>query len=74
MTAGQARELATLASDVARAQAAAMEGAIQELLKHTSAKEELFAKVSSLSSGPRLDNLTFSFNRELEATLQLKEL
>jgi signal transduction histidine kinase len=47
---------------------------VQELLKHKPLEEELFTKVSSLSSGPRLDKMSFSFNRELEATLQEKEL
>jgi two-component system NtrC family sensor kinase len=74
MTAGQARELTASGSEAERAKAAGLEGAIQELLKHKGAEEELFAKVSSLSSGPRLDQMTFSFNRELEATLQAKEL
>ena len=74
MTAGQVRELAAQLGEAAGAQAASAEGAIQELLKHKRAEEELFAQVSSLSSGPRLDNMSFSFNRELEATLQAKEL
>jgi signal transduction histidine kinase len=74
MTAGQVRELAAQLGEAAGAQAASAEGAIQELLKHKRAEEELFTKVSSLSSGPRLDNMSFSFNRELEATLQAKEL
>jgi signal transduction histidine kinase len=74
MTAGQVRELAASGSETASTQAAGLEGAIQELLTHKRAEEDLFARVSSLSSGPRLDHLTFSFNRELEATLQAKEL
>ena len=74
MTAGQVRELAAQFGEAAGAQAASAEGAIQVLLKHKRAEEELFAQVSSLSSGPRLDNMSFSFNRELEATLQAKEL
>ena len=74
MTAGQVRELAAQLGAAPGAQAASAEGAIQELLKHKRAEEELFTQVSSLSSGPRLDNMTFSFNRELEATLQAKEL
>jgi signal transduction histidine kinase len=73
-TAGQVRELAAPLGDATRARAASLEGGIQELLKRKSAEEELFTRVSSLSSGPRLDNLTFLFNRELEATLQTKEL
>ena len=68
------RELAAAAGAAERDQAAAVDGAVQELLKHKPAEEELYAKVASLSSGPRLDKMSFSFNRELEATLQEKEL
>ena len=74
MAAGAVRELAAGAGDAGREQAIAIDGAIQELLKHKAAEEELFIKVASLSSGPRLEKMTFSFNRELEATLQEKEL
>lgn len=74
MAASQVQELAAGVSDTARDQAIAMDGAVKELLRQKPAEEELFAKVSSLSSGPRLDKMTFSFNRELEATLQTKEL
>ena len=74
MAAREVQELAAGAGDQAREQAAAMDGAIQELLKRKPAEAALFEKVSSLSSGPRLDKMTFSFNRELEATLQEKEL
>ena len=45
----------------------------EQLLKHGPAEQALYTKLLYLSSGPRLDNLTFSFNRELEATLQDKE-
>jgi len=72
--AGRVRDLAAPVSETARAQAEGLGGAIQELLKRKSAEEALYAKVSSLSSGPSLENLTFSFNRELEATLQEKDL
>ena len=74
MIAGQVRELAAPLGDEARAKAESLEGAIQELFKHKAVEEDLFAKVSALSSGPRLDNMSFSFNRELEAALQAKEL
>jgi two-component system NtrC family sensor kinase len=74
MTAAEVRELATGIDDSARDQAVAIEGAIQELLKRKPLEEDLYTKASSLSSGPRLDKMTFSFNRELEATLQQKEL
>jgi hypothetical protein len=70
----QVGSLAAAVGDSAREQAAAMDGAIQELLKRKPLEEALFAKVSSLSSGPRLDKMSFAFNRELEATLQEKEL
>ncbi len=43
------------------------------LLKHKPVERELAAKLAFLTSGPRLDTLSFSFNRELEATLQEKE-
>jgi signal transduction histidine kinase len=72
--AGRVRDLTAPVSEAARAQADGLAGAIQELLKRKSTEEELYAKVSSISSGPRLENLTFSFNRELETTLQEKEL
>ena len=74
MAAGQVRDLATGISDSAREQAGAIGGAVQELLKHKPVEEQLFSRVSSLSSGPRLDKMNFAFNRELEATLQMKEL
>ncbi len=74
MAAGDVRDLAAGISEGAREQTSAIDGAIQELLKHKPVEEELFTKVSSLSSGPRLDKMTFSFNRELDATLQVKEL
>jgi len=74
MTAALVRDLAAPVGDAALAQAVGLEGSIQELLKRKRAEEELFTRVSSLSSGPRLDNLTFAFNRELETTLQTKEL
>ena len=74
MAAGDVRDLAAGISEGAREQTGAIDGAIQELLMHKPLEGELFTKVSSLSSGPRLDKMTFSFNRELEATLQVKEL
>ena len=74
MNAGVVQELASAAGEAERAQAAAIDGAVQELLKHKPLEEDLYAKVTALSSGPRLDKMSFSFNRELEATLQEKEL
>lgn len=72
--AGELRELVAALGDSAREQADAIDGAIQALRKHKSAEQELFTQVSSLSSGPRLDRMAFAFNRELETTLQVKEL
>lgn len=72
--AGAVRELAAGIGEGARDQAGAIDGAIQLLLKHKPMEEQLFAKISSLSSGPRLDRISFSFNREFDATLQAKEL
>jgi len=53
--------------------AAQLDAAVQALLKHKPAEHELFAKLAFMTSGPRLDALTFSFNRELETALQEKE-
>jgi len=72
MAAGAVRKLA--AGGAEREQANAIEDAVQALLKHKPEEEQLYAKVAALSSGPRLDKMTFSFNRELEATMQEKEL
>ena len=74
MAAGEMRDLAAAMGEGALVRAVAIEGAIQALLKYKPVEEELFTKVSSLSSGPRLDKMSFAFNRELEATLQVKEL
>ncbi|MHB8668862.1 MAG: ATP-binding protein [Burkholderiales bacterium] len=73
MAANRVQQLAAGVSDAARDQAVAMQGSIQALLQHKPAEEELFAKLSSLSSGPRLDQMTFALNRELEDTLASKE-
>ena len=56
-----------------REPAARLDHAVQVLLKSKPAEQTLSAKLSLLTSGPRLENLTFSFNREVEATLQDKE-
>jgi two-component system NtrC family sensor kinase len=50
-----------------------LDAAVQALLKHKPAEQELSAKLAFLTSGPRIDTLTLSFNRELEAALQEKE-
>jgi len=67
-----AAQLHTIA-DALRDQATELDTAVQALLKHKPAEQALFAKLAFLTSGPRLDTLTFSFSRELEATLQDKE-
>jgi two-component system NtrC family sensor kinase len=56
-----------------RDQATELDTAVQALLKHKPAEQALFTRLAFLTSGPRLDTLTFSFSRELEATLQEKE-
>ena len=45
----------------------------QQLLKHRSVEQETYLKLAFLTSGPRLDSLTFAFGDELEKTLQDKE-
>ncbi|HEV8519812.1 MAG TPA: ATP-binding protein [Burkholderiales bacterium] len=59
--------------DALRAKAEQTRSAGEALLKHRAAEQTLANKLEFLTSGPRLDTLTFSFNRELEATLQDKE-
>ncbi|MFN0040619.1 MAG: ATP-binding protein [Burkholderiales bacterium] len=44
------------------------------LLKHKAAEQQLAGRLALLTSGPRLDSLTIAFNRELETTMQGKEL
>ena len=44
------------------------------LLRYKPLELELAIKVDALSSGPRLDAMIFAFNRELEGTLQEKDL
>jgi len=73
MAAARVQELAAGVGDTARDQAVAMQSAIRVLLQHKPAEEELFDQLSSLSSGPRLEQMRFALNRELEATLQTKE-
>jgi two-component system, NtrC family, sensor kinase len=73
MAATRVQELAAGAGDNAREQADAIQGAIQALLQHKPAEEDLFERLSSLSAGPRLDQMRFALNRELENKLQTKE-
>jgi signal transduction histidine kinase len=60
--------------DALRAKAEQTRDAGQALLKHKPAEQKLVAQIALLTSGPRLDTLTISFSRELETTLQGKEL
>ena len=59
--------------DVLREPAARLDGAVQTLLKARPAEQAIFPKLMLLTSGPRLENLTFSVNREVEAELADKE-
>ncbi|MEO7725948.1 MAG: ATP-binding protein [Burkholderiales bacterium] len=61
------------APDTLREHAAGVDAAVQTLLKAKPAEQALFSKLALLTSGPRLDNLTFSFNTEVEAALADKE-
>ena len=45
----------------------------QQLLRHRTVEQETYLKLAFLTSGPRLDSLTFAFGDELEKTLQDKE-
>jgi signal transduction histidine kinase len=47
--------------------------AAEALLRHRSAESDSLARLASLTSGPRLDGMTFSYNRELESRSQEKE-
>ncbi len=60
--------------DPARAAARQAKEAGLELLKHKPVELELANRVEALSSGPRLDAMIFAFDRELEDTLDEKEL
>ena len=59
--------------DALREHAAKLDGAEQTLLKAKPAEQAIFPKLMLLTSGPRLENLTFSVNREVEAELAEKE-
>ncbi len=61
------------APDGLRDNTAKLESSVQMLVKAKSAEQALFTQLAFLTSGPRLENLTFSFNTEVEATLQDKE-
>ena len=59
--------------DALREHAAKHDGAVQTLLEAKPAEQAIFPKLMLLTSGPRLENLTFSVNREVEAELAEKE-
>ena len=59
--------------DALREPAARLDGAVQTLLKARPAEQAIFPKLMMLTSGPRLETLAFSFNREVEAELADKE-
>ncbi|MBI2294856.1 MAG: GHKL domain-containing protein [Betaproteobacteria bacterium] len=50
------------------------DGNVQHLLGAKPVEQELFARLSFLTAGPRVDSLTSAFSRELEATLGEGEL
>jgi signal transduction histidine kinase len=61
------------APDSLRETAAKLHDAVRALLKAKPAAQTLYSKLIQLTSGPRLENLTFLFNSEVEAALQDKE-
>ena len=61
------------APEAGRAALAQLLAAGEALLRHRPAEQDLLAKLASLTPGPRLDAMTFSYNRELEGTLLEKE-
>jgi signal transduction histidine kinase len=70
---GELQSAAAALPAAARDKTAKVLDAGAALLRHKPAENELFNRLAFLTSGPRLDNLTFSFSRELEGTLQDKE-
>ncbi len=76
----QRKDLETAVGEVRGATPAAAGPALSQLLlasesliRHKAAELDSLAKLASLTSGPRLDALTFSYNRELESRSQEKE-
>lgn len=61
------------AATAANEQIKRIEQAVQTLLAQVPLELEHFTELERLSTGPRLINLTLSFNNELEASLQEKE-
>ncbi len=50
-----------------------LDGHVQQLLGARKAEQELFAKLSFLTAGPRVDSLTNAYSNELEAALTRQE-
>ncbi len=71
--AGELQSAAGALPEALREKAARLVTAGAALLKHKPAEHDLFTRLAFLTSGPRIDTLTFSFSRELEGTLQEKE-
>jgi two-component system, NtrC family, sensor kinase len=59
--------------DAVRDAAAKLDSAMQALLKAKPAEQAIFPKLLLLTSGARLEALTFAYNREVEAELADKE-
>lgn len=53
---------------------ARLEGHVQQLLGAKPIEQELFAKLTFVPAGPRIDSLTGAFSRELAARLDTREL
>jgi signal transduction histidine kinase len=64
---------ATALAEAPRLKAEQAQNAGLVLIKNKPVEQELAAQVAHLTSGPRLDALTFAFSLEVEATLQEKE-
>ncbi len=71
---GELRNAMAAMPEALRAKAEQTHDAGQALLKHKPAEQKLVAQIALLTSGPRLDSLANSLSRELETTLQGKEL
>lgn len=56
-----------------RAQAEKVAAAVQIMSAHIPVEQDLFDQLEALTSGPRLVNMTLSFNNELDAIFQEKE-
>jgi two-component system, NtrC family, sensor kinase len=65
--------VAQLASTTTGSERVRIEKTVQTLLEQVPVELDNFAQLERLSTGPRLINLTLSFNRELDDALQEKE-